>query len=594
MLWKKRLNKYGLPDKILLLLLSLSLLSTFAELAGLGMFLPVFEILKDGDFLNAGPKDGIIAYLFIFFDFLNIKPSLESLLIFTFLLFSISKLFLYLVGYTNAFYLGALTKRARDNLLKSYLNCDSAYYDEVGIGSFINRSTVELPSAIGGIMVPIKFIVLSITALGSFILLFFISYKLTLLSIFIVIIAMAYPYRWVKATIGAGKKNSEYNSILTSFLLDRLRSPRLVRLTGTSNSESDAYSVITEKQRKLTLAIHLLKARVDLILEPAVIGASLIMLYVALSILKLEFSVIMLFLIVMIRLLPIIRGLVSQKQSMNRCEGPIESMNSVLQDMEESVKIFREYSSNNLSHKIVELDNVQLEEVSFTYKNKTKPALESIDLRFNNSTLNAIVGPSGGGKSTLIDIISGYRKQTKGSVVINGKDNNASLLDVSFVPQEPQIFDGTVRSHILYGGSSNDDSILITAAKLSGAYEFINNLPDKFDTILKENASNLSGGQKQRLDLARALAKDSQLLILDEPTGNLDMLSERSFIKTIDNIRKETNKIIIIIAHRLNTIKNADQIIVLEDGVITGIGEHSELLVENLWYKDSISERDLQ
>lgn len=589
MLWKKRLNKYGLPDKILLLLLSLLLLSTFAELAGLGMFLPVFEILKDGDFLNAGPKDGIIAYLFIFFDFLNIKPSLESLLIFTFLLFSISKLLLYLVGYTNAFYLGVLTKTARDNLLKSYLNCDSAYYDEVGIGSFINRSTVELPSAISGIMVPIKFIVLSITALGSFVLLFFISYKLTLLSVFIVIISLVYPYRWVKATTGAGKKNSRYNSVLTSFLLDRLRSPRLVRLTGTSNSEGNAYSEITEKQRKLTLAIHLLKARVDLILEPAVVGASLMMLYVALSLLKLEFSMIMLYLIIMIRLVPIIRGLVNQKQSMNRCEGPIESMNSVLQDMEESIKTFREYSSNNLSHKIVELDSIQLEEVSFTYKNKIKPALESINLRFNNSTLNAIVGPSGGGKSTLIDIISGYRKQTEGSVVINGKDNNASLLDVSFVPQEPQIFDGTVRSHILYGESSYDDSVLITAAKLSGAYEFINNLPDKFDTKLKENASNLSGGQKQRLDLARALAKDSQLLILDEPTGNLDMLSERSFMKTIDNIRNETNKIIVIIAHRLNTIKNADQIIVLEDGVITGIGEHSELLVENLWYKDSIS-----
>jgi len=594
MLWKKRLNKYGLPDKILLLLLSLLLLSTFAELAGLGMFLPVFEILKDGDFLNAGPKDGIIAYLFIFFDFLNIKPSLESLLIFTFLLFSISKLLLYLVGYTNAFYLGVLTKTARDNLLKSYLNCDSAYYDEVGIGSFINRSTVELPSAISGIMVPIKFIVLSITALGSFVLLLFISYKLTLLSVFIVIISLVYPYRWVKATTGAGKKNSRYNSVLTSFLLDRLRSPRLVRLTGTSNSEGNAYSEITEKQRKLTLAIHLLKARVDLILEPAVVGASLMMLYVALSLLKLEFSMIMLYLIIMIRLVPIIRGLVNQKQSMNRCEGPIESMNSVLQDMEESIKTFREYSSNNLSHKIVELDSIQLEEVSFTYKNKIKPALESINLRFNNSTLNAIVGPSGGGKSTLIDIISGYRKQTEGSVVINGKDNNASLLDVSFVPQEPQIFDGTVRSHILYGESSYDDSVLITAAKLSGAYEFINNLPDKFDTKLKENASNLSGGQKQRLDLARALAKDSQLLILDEPTGNLDMLSERSFMKTIDNIRNETNKIIVIIAHRLNTIKNADQIIVLEDGVITGIGEHSELLVENLWYKDSISERDLQ
>jgi len=586
--WKRKLNKYGLPDKVLFLLLGLSLLSTFAELAGIGMFYPVFEVLKDSDFINDAPKDGIITYLFILFKFLNIKLSLESLLIVTFLLFSVSKLFLYLVTYTNSFYLGLLIKRNRDGLLKAYLNCDSSYYDKISIGNFINQSTVELPVAINGIMIPIKFIVSSITALGSITLLILISYKLTILSIFIVLISLIYPYRWVEATTGVGKKNSQYNSVVVSFLLDRLKSPRLVRLTGTSGPENTMYGLITEKQRKLTLAIHLLKARVELILEPAIIGASLIILYIALSMLKLEFSVVMLYLIIVIRLLPIIRNLVNQKQSMNRSKGPIESMDLVLRDMEDSVKEFQKYSTN-LSKNIAELHKIQLKGISFTYKNKIKPALNDVNLIFNKSTLSAIVGPSGGGKSTLIDLISGYRKKTDGSLYVNGKDNNTLLLDVSFVPQEPQIFDGTIRSHILYGLVNYSDSVLVKAAKLSGAYEFIDDLPNKFDTKLRENASNLSGGQKQRLDLARALARNSQLLILDEPTGSLDMLAERSFMETINNIRNETDKIIIIIAHRLNTVIDADQIIVLENGKVTGVGRHSDLLSNNEWYSNALT-----
>jgi|APSaa5957512535_1039671.scaffolds.fasta_scaffold17123_2 ATP-binding cassette, subfamily B, bacterial len=588
-LWKSRLNKYGLPDRVLVTLLVLSLLSTIAELAGIGMFIPIFEILKNGDFLNSvnEDKDGVIKYLFFVFDYLNIEHSLEYLLFSTFLFFSISKAFLFLVGYINSFYSGVLIKNSRDNLLKMYLNCDSSYYDKVGIADFINKSTVELPAAVHGVLSPIKFVVSILMALGSIILLFIISYQLTILSVTIIIISLMYPYRWVKATVGAGKRNSQYNSVITSFLLDRLRSPRLIRLSGVSNSENTEYSVITEKQRKLTLIIHLLKARVDLVLEPAVIGVSLVMLYFSISVLELEFSMIMLYLIVMVRLLPIIKGLINQRQVINRSEGPVESMNSVLKDMEKSVKIFNKYNSGNLSLKKEDVFNIELKEIFFTYKNKDKQVLKNINLKFRRSTLNAIVGPSGGGKSTLIDIIARYRVPTAGSIFINGRDGDTMQLSVSFVPQELQIFSGTIAEHISYGSKMCNKS-MVNVAKLSGAYDFIMELPDKFDTQLVENSRNLSGGQKQRIDLARALFKNSQLLILDEPTGNLDTLSESVFMKTIDNIRKETNKIIIIVAHRLNTIKGADQIVVLEGGMVTGIGSHSEVFIKNSWYKESI------
>ena len=127
--------------------------------------------------------------------------------------------------------------------------------------------------------------------------------------------------------------------------------------------------------------------------------------------------------------------------------------------------------------------------------------------------------------------------------------------------------------------------MMLNASKLSGAYDFIKDLPKGFDTILNGSSLGVSGGQKQKIDLSRALLKDTPVLIMDEPTGNLDSISERDLMLNINNIKKTTSRIIIVIAHRLNTIINSDNIIVMEDGRISDFGKHLELLERNSWYK---------
>jgi len=203
--------------------------------------------------------------------------------------------------------------------------------------------------------------------------------------------------------------------------------------------------------------------------------------------------------------------------------------------------------------------------------------------------MTAIVGASGSGKSTLIDLLPRLRLPIGGVIKIDGESIEKYRLKslrqlISYVPQSPQIFDGTVRNHILYGKSDATDEEVQEAVYLSGSKEFINQLPKGLKTNLGEDAVKLSGGQRQRLDLARALVGKAKILILDEPTSNLDAESEERFKQVLSKIRKDTNTTIIIVAHRLASIVDANQIVILNQGVVEAIGKHAELLKQQGWY----------
>jgi len=233
--------------------------------------------------------------------------------------------------------------------------------------------------------------------------------------------------------------------------------------------------------------------------------------------------------------------------------------------------------------------SILLSGVYYLYPDMQNYVLENITINFKVNSLTAIVGPSGSGKSTLIDLLPRLRLPTKGLIYIDNKNYTKYKLKsirkmISYVPQEPQMFNGTVRSHILYGKADASNDEVVMAANLAGAEEFISKLPQGFDTNLGEDAVKLSGGQKQRLDLARALVRKAPILILDEPTSNLDAESEAIFSKVISRIRDNTNTTIIIVSHRLESISDADNIIVLNHGKVESSGVHVELLRENGWY----------
>lgn len=224
--------------------------------------------------------------------------------------------------------------------------------------------------------------------------------------------------------------------------------------------------------------------------------------------------------------------------------------------------------------------SILFENVTFSY-DKDDIILHNIKLEVSSGEALAIVGPSGGGKTTMTNLIPRFLEPDHGQILIDGHDiqnvTMKSLRDqISMVTQQTILFNDTVRNNIGYGDLTCTEDDIIKAAKAAHALDFITELPEGFDTIIGEGGARLSGGERQRVSIARALLKNSPILILDEATSALDTESEREVQKALENLMKDRTTL--VIAHRLSTIKNADRIIVIKGGQIVETGTHDELL----------------
>jgi subfamily B ATP-binding cassette protein MsbA len=240
-------------------------------------------------------------------------------------------------------------------------------------------------------------------------------------------------------------------------------------------------------------------------------------------------------------------------------------------------------------------DGICYSHVVFSYGGSV-PALRDVTVMLPAERISAIVGPSGAGKSTFVDLLPRLRIPSSGEILIDSvpikEFSLASLRTaIAFVPQQPQIFNITAAEHIRYGKENATDDEVREAAQLAGALSFIEALPKGFHTSLGDGGLLLSGGQRQRLDLARALVRRAPILILDEPTSALDADAEASFRDALKTLRTETRLTIIVIAHRMSTIVDADQIVVLRQGQVEAVGTHSELLAARGWYAKAFEQQ---
>ena len=226
-------------------------------------------------------------------------------------------------------------------------------------------------------------------------------------------------------------------------------------------------------------------------------------------------------------------------------------------------------------------EEIRFDNVSFDYGEESAPVLKNVSFSISKGSVVALVGASGAGKSTIADLIPRFYDTTSGYVKIDGEDIREIKLEslrrmMGVVSQEIILFNDTVKQNIAYGQEEIKDSNIISAAKAANAMEFIEELPNGFDTIIGERGVKISGGQKQRLSIARAIIKNPSLLILDEATSSLDTESEKLVQEAIEKLMKD--RTVLVIAHRLSTVKNADNIIVLEQGKIIEKGNHVELI----------------
>ena len=414
------------------------------------------------------------------------------------------------------------------------------------------------------------------------------SFEMTLASILVLLLAARVPKAWFRRSAQIGRKFVSANTKMSSFLVERLKSPRLVLLSGTIKAEQDEFYSLTEEQKYHSINASKLQGKTDVVLEPIIIGFSLFFLYFAFTYLNMQIEEIGLYLVIILRLTPVTKGILLLWQSIQRAIGSIEIVENRFHSMVKA----REKDSG-----VAKIDGfkskIEFIDVSYKYPSSEKNALEKINFEITPGSMTAIVGPSGSGKSTLVDLFPRLRDISSGKILIDGVSLEDFLLVelrkfISYTPQDPQIFNGTISNHIRYGRLDAKDEEVINAAILSGSSKFIELLPEKYETLLDEDAINLSGGERQRLDLARALLKKSFLLILDEPASNLDAESVEVFNNSLKRIRKNKDIAIIIISHSLQSVSDADQIIVLSNGKVESIGKHDDLLNEsNGWYAKS-------
>jgi ABC-type multidrug transport system fused ATPase/permease subunit len=223
---------------------------------------------------------------------------------------------------------------------------------------------------------------------------------------------------------------------------------------------------------------------------------------------------------------------------------------------------------------------VTLEDVSYSYPDGT-PALESVTLEARVGQVTALVGPAGAGKTTLAYLLPRFVTPSSGRLCFDGRDVRDTTLDsirdqVAFVFQETVLFDATVEENIRLGNASATDTEVRRAARIAGADEFIRRLPDGYSTALGRSGGKLSVGQKQRLSIARALVRTSRILVLDEPTSALDPETEQRLVGALREAARD--RLVLVIAHRLSTVRAADQIVFLEAGRILERGGHHELM----------------
>ena len=236
--------------------------------------------------------------------------------------------------------------------------------------------------------------------------------------------------------------------------------------------------------------------------------------------------------------------------------------------------------------------DIHLEHVSFAYENRK--IIDDVTLDIKENTTTAIVGPSGGGKTTITSLIARFWDVQEGKVTLGGRDVREYSFDslmenFSFVFQRVYLFEDTIANTIRFEKPEATMDEVIAAAKLARCHEFIEALPDGYETVVGEGGASLSGGEKQRIAIARAIMKDAPIIILDEATANIDPENEKELTEAISNLIKE--KTIIMIAHRLKTVKNADQIIVIDKGKIVQKGKHEDLMKEEGIYKNFVSGR---
>ncbi len=572
-------------------LLALQLIGTVIELAGIFTLLPVFQYIQgDGDVAALVVAHDEWRMLTEGYALVGLSVSLATLLATSFTFLLLRQAVVYVRTIYQARVREGTVARVRALAFERFLHVSGAYQDRNTTGGIVNDLTTELARSADYLFGRLYFAGLLVVIAAYGISLLFVSIGMTAVAIVLFGSALLILRSQMHKSEMVGRDVLSANAEAAVFLVERLKTGRLIRLSGMEVAETAEMQRLTERQRASLVHLYRLMALVTVVLEPIVIGASFVFIYLSVTLFGTGIEQIGIFLALILRLLPVVKELANTRQA-TRSTGP--AFEVVVKRLE---SMAREREPENGGLEFAGLArSITFEQVSFAYEgNDASPALRAFSAVLEKGKLYALVGPSGAGKSTLTDMIPRLRWPDSGRILIDDtplEDFDLASLraSIAYAPQTPQLFNVSIAEHIRYGKPNATMEDIHRAAEMAGVAGFVADLANGYETEIGEAGLRLSGGQRQRLDLARALVRQAPILILDEPTSNLDAESEVRLRDAMQRIRTKTETTMIVIAHRLATVAMADKILVLDRGLLVTEGPHDELMSADGWYASAFS-----
>lgn len=478
-------------------------------------------------------------------------------------------------------------KDIQTDMFSSLIKADTQLVDNKHSGKFITNLTNDV-SMITNLVstVILNLFKDSLTLLGLLSVMFYQNWKLSLIAIIMIPLASIAAKSLGKRIGKVTTQQMDNAGILNSYLIEIFKNHKLIKIfqkeTYEKNRANNYISKLKESSRKINVVFQRASPIMELLTG---IMIAFLIFYAAKLIAKneLEVSNFFSFLAAMMLAYQPVRSLATLNISIQQGLSGARRVLPVIDD----VPIIKD--ENYSKELIIKNGEINFENVEFKYSKNENNILNSINLNIPGQKMTALVGPSGAGKSTILNLIPRFYNAQNGEVKIDDQSIYNSTIysvrkNISLVSQDTTLFDDTIKNNIAYANLNASQNEIIEAAKYSFADEFIEKLPNKYDTIIGENGVRLSGGEKQRLSIARAILKKSPIILLDEATSSLDAETENKIQKAISFLTK--GRTTIVIAHRLSTILNSDKIYVIDRGEVVGKGKHEDLLVSSNVYKN--------
>ena len=515
------------------------------------------------------------------------QDTLKVLCLTIMVVFLAKNVFLYLKNISMTLVQYHLITEMRNRLYKHFNSQSLSYFHQKKSGeltSIIINDVANLRRALGTSFH--QLLVEPINLLAFTVLLFIINWKLALISIVIVPISGITIITIGKSIRRKSRRTAAMIAGITNIITETFSSIRVVKAFAMEGYEVQRFFKETHKYFKLILRRAKLRLLASPITETLGVMMGVLLLWVGgmevLSGKGLTPEDFLRFILLLFAMMDPLRKLSNVNVELQAGAASAERIFAILETPPTIVDELDAVKIDTFK------DKIQLNDVSFKYESDDT-VLKNISFEIKKGSTVALVGSSGAGKSTLADLIPRFYDVNQGAIEIDGQDIRHVTLNslrrlMGIVTQETILFNDTVKANIAYGQKDVDDEQVIAAAKAANALEFIEELPKGLDTVIGEKGVKLSGGQRQRLAIARAIMKNPPILILDEATSALDTESERLVQEALETLM--TDRTVLVIAHRLSTVTNADKIIVMEKGLIKEMGTHDELIQKNGLYSN--------